>query len=130
MIMENTNLLELDLEESRKNIIDFIRKYVKDFNKQGAVVGLSGGVDSALVLKLCVEALGSNNVIAVMLPERDSSVRNSIDAKKFAIDLGVRIIYKKITNLLSLIGVYRLYPPTFFIKKSLIEKFVHQKRKD
>ena len=48
MIVENTNLLELDFEESRKNIINFIRKYVTDLNKQGAVVGLSGGIDSAL----------------------------------------------------------------------------------
>ena len=130
MIMENTNLLELDLEESRKNIIDFIRKYAADLNKQGAVVGLSGGIDSALVLKLCIEALGYKNVIAVMLPERDSSDQNTLDAKKFARQLGVRIIYKKITNILSLIGIYRLYPPTFLIKRSLIEKYVYQKRKD
>ena len=128
--MENNNLLEFDLEITKKNIIDFIRKYVKDLNKQGAVVGLSGGVDSALVLKLCVEALGYKNVIAVMLPERDSSGQNTIDAKKFAKELGVRTIYKKITNILSLIGVYRLYPPTFLIKRSLIEKYVYQKRKD
>ena len=128
--MENNNLPELDLEESRKKIIDFIKKYTTGLNKQGAVVGLSGGIDSALVLKLCVEALGPGNVIAVMLPERDSGAQNLVDAKKFASDLGVRIIYKKITNLLSLIGIYRLYPPTFFIKRSLVEKFVHQKRKD
>jgi len=128
--MESNNLLEFDLEITKKNIIDFIRKYGKDLNKQGAVVGLSGGVDSALVLKLCVEALGYKNVIAVMLPERDSSGQNTIDAKKFAGELGVRIIYKKITNILSLIGVYRLYPPTFLIKRSLIEKYVYQKRKD
>ena len=128
--MENNNLLEFDLEITKKNIIDFIRKYATDLNKQGAIVGLSGGIDSALVLRLCVEALDSNNVIAVMLPERDSSPRNIIDAKKFAKELGVRIIYKKITNILSLIGVYRLYPPTFLIKRSLIEKYVYQKRKD
>jgi NAD+ synthase len=128
--MENNNLLELDLEISKKNIIDFIIKYVKVLNKQGAVVGLSGGIDSALVLKLCVEALGADKVIAVMLPERDSDPKNIIDAKKFANELGVRIIYKKITNLLSAVGIYRLYPPTFFIKKSLIEKYVDRKRKD
>jgi NAD+ synthase len=128
--MENNNLLELDLEISKKNIIDFIIKYVKVLNKQGAVVGLSGGIDSALVLKLCVEALGADKVIAVMLPERDSDPKNIIDAKKFANELGVRIIYKKITSLLSAVGIYRLYPPTFFIKKSLIEKYVDRKRKD
>src|SRR4030043_1350824 len=122
--MENKNLLEFDLETSKKNIIVFIKKYLTDLNKQGAIVGLSGGIDSALVLKLCVEALGADKVIAVMLPERDSNPKHVIDAKKFASDLGVRIIYKKITNILSAIGVYRLYPPTFLIKKSLIEKFV------
>ena len=128
--MEKNNLLEFDLEITKKNIIDFIRKYVIDLSKQGAIVGLSGGVDSALVLKLCVEALGYKNVIAVMLPERDSSGKNTIDAKKFASELGVRVIYKKLTNILSAIGVYRLYPPTFLIKRSLIEKYVYRKRKD
>jgi NAD+ synthase len=127
--MENNNLLEFDLKASKKNIIGFIRKYIKDLNRQGAVVGLSGGIDSALVLKLCVEALGHKNVIAVMLPERDSSLKNINDAKKFAKEIGVRIIYKKITGMLSLIGVYSLYPPTFFFKKSFIEKYVRQKRK-
>ncbi len=128
--MENNNLLEFDLEASKKNIIGFIRKYIKDFNRQGAVVGLSGGIDSALVLTLCVEALGSKNVIAVMLPERDSSQKNINDAKKFAKELGVRIIYKKITRILSFIGVYSLYPPTFLFKKSFIEKYSRQKRKN
>ncbi|MDD5622395.1 MAG: NAD(+) synthase [Actinomycetota bacterium] len=127
--MEN-NLLEFDLEISRKNIVGFIRKYAKDLNRQGAVVGLSGGIDSSLVLKLCVEALGHKNVIAVMLPERDSGLKNINDAKKFAKELGVRIIYKKITGILSFIGVYSLYPPTFFFKKSFIEKYVRQKRKN
>jgi NAD+ synthase len=128
--MESNNLLEFDLEITKKNIIYFIRKYVLDLNKQGALVGLSGGVDSVLVLKLCVEALGARNVIAVILPERDSSSQNTIDAKKFASLLGVKIIYKKLTNILSAIGIYRLYPPTFLIKKSFIEKYVNKKRKD
>ncbi len=128
--MENNDLLKLDFEESIKKLIDFIRKYVTDLKKQGAVVGLSGGIDSALVLKLCVEALGPDNVIAVMLPERDSNPRHILDAKKFANELGVKIIYKKITNLLSVLGIYRLYPPTFFFKRSFIEKYADKKRKD
>lgn len=128
--MENNNLLEFDLEITKKNIIDFIRKHVIDLGKQGAIVGLSGGIDSALVLKLCVEALGASNVIAVMLPERDSNPKNIKDAKNYASALAVKIIYKKITNILSAIGIYRLYPPTFFIKRSLVERFVYQKRKE
>ena len=128
--MENNNLLDLDLEESRKKITHFIRKNTSDLGKQGAVIGLSGGIDSALVLKLCSEALGPENVIAIMLPERDSGAQHAIDAKKFADSLGVKLIYKKITSLLSLIGIYRLYPPTFFLKKSVIERFVRNKRKD
>ncbi len=128
--MENNNLLGFDLEITKKNIIDFIRKYVADLNRQGAVVGLSGGIDSALVLKLCVEALGASSVIAVVLPERDSSVKNTVDAKRYASQLGVRIIHKKITGLLSALGVYRLYPPTFFVKRNVIERFAHRKRKE
>ena len=128
--MEKNYLLKLDFEESRKKIIDFIRKYVRVLKKQGAVVGSSGGIDSALVLRLCVDALGPDKVIAVMLPERDSDPGHITDAKKFADDLGVKIIYKKITRLLNSIGIYSLYPPTLFFKRSFIEKYADKKRKD
>jgi NAD+ synthase len=126
--MDINNLLEFDLKSTRENIIDFIKKYVAELNKEGAIVGLSGGIDSALVLKLCVEALSPDKVVAVILPERDSNPKNIKDAKKFAKELGVKVIYKKLTPLLSLSGAYRLYPPTFFIRRSIVEKYANNKR--
>ena len=128
--MDINNLLEFDLKSTKENIINFIKKYVYELNKEGAIVGLSGGIDSALVLKLCVEALNPDKVIAVILPERDSNPKNIKDAKKFAKELGVKVIYKKLTPLLSLSGAYRLYPPTFFIKRTIIERYVSKKREN
>lgn len=49
-------------------IIEGIRKYVKDTNANGFVLGISGGKDSTVVAKLLVEALGSDKVLGVMMP--------------------------------------------------------------
>ncbi len=66
-----------------------IREY---FSKQGfskAILGLSGGIDSALVLALAVDALGAENVKAVLLPSRFSSQHSIDDAVALADNLGV-----------------------------------------
>jgi len=108
---------------------DFIRGYVAKLKKDGAVVGLSGGLDSAVILKLCSMAIGSKNVLAVVLPERDSSAKNIQDALRLAKELEIKCIRKRITPILSLIGIYRMYPPSFLFKKSVIEKYINKKRK-
>lgn len=73
---------------------DLLEKFLKDetnaagFSK--AVVGLSGGVDSALVAALCAKALGPKNVLAVVLPHRMSNPQSMKDADYVAHELGVR----------------------------------------
>lgn len=74
--------------------IDKIAQGLKDFfEKAGfkkAVVGLSGGVDSALVAKFAVLALGKENVTALLMPHDDISLASSLpDAKAFAEELGI-----------------------------------------
>lgn len=91
-------------------------------------MGLSGGIDSAVTLKLCTEALGSDRVLAVILPERDSDRKNILDAVKLAEKLKVKYIIKKITFILSLIGAYRLYPPSIFFKRSVVQRYITRKR--
>lgn len=122
------NPLNLDLKLNTENIKDFIREHVEKLGKDGVVVGLSGGVDSAVVLKLCSEAIGSENVLAVILPERDSDSSNIKDALRFAGELDIRHIKKKITFILSLAGIYRMYPPSFFFKKSFVGKYIIKRR--
>jgi NAD+ synthase (glutamine-hydrolysing) len=66
----------------------------KDYvNKNGfskAIIGLSGGIDSALVLKIAVDALGRDNVRAVMMPSCFTAEISKIDAKILAQNLGVK----------------------------------------
>jgi NAD+ synthase (glutamine-hydrolysing) len=69
-------------------ISDYFQKM--KFNK--AVLGLSGGVDSALVLALAVEALGKDNVFPVMMPSPYSSDHSVTDSEKLASNLDVKVI--------------------------------------
>jgi NAD+ synthase len=60
-------------------------------------VGISGGIDSSVVLALCVRALGEKRVLGVMLPEKDSSPENFIFARKLAEKFKVDYIIEDIT---------------------------------
>ena len=67
-----------------KNICEFVRDYYKKSNLTGAVVGISGGKDSAVVAALLVEALGAENVVGVALPchSKDEDLADAIMLSK------------------------------------------------
>jgi NAD+ synthase (glutamine-hydrolysing) len=67
-----------------------VRDYLGKIGFPGAVLGLSGGIDSALTLAVAVDALGAENVRAVMMPSRYTSDMSLEDAKDMAQRLGVR----------------------------------------
>jgi NAD+ synthase (glutamine-hydrolysing) len=67
-----------------------VRDYVDKHRFEGVVIGLSGGVDSALVLTLACDALGSGRVHAVMMPSRYTSTMSERDAAAMARGLGVK----------------------------------------
>ncbi len=71
-------------------LVRFIREETRKVGMNRVVVGLSGGVDSALSAALAVDALGAENVLCVMLPYRNSSKDSLDDAKLFAEKFGVR----------------------------------------
>jgi len=125
---EDDRLIKTDKNKVINNIIDFIRRYAIDLKKDGALIGLSGGLDSCITLKLCVEALGRDNVLAVILPERDSDPSHMKDAREFAESLSVKYTVKKISPVLWWLGVYRLYPPAFLFPRRIQEKFVLKQR--
>jgi NAD+ synthase (glutamine-hydrolysing) len=66
------------------------RDYVRKCGFSKALVGLSGGIDSALVAAIAVEALGAENVVGVGMPTEYSSLGSIDDARKLAKNLGVR----------------------------------------
>jgi NAD+ synthase len=98
--------LQIDLEATRREIVDFVRREVDRFGRDGVLVGFSGGLDSSTVGFLCQEALGAGRVHGLILPERDSSRRNMEDAEKVVRLLGVRYETIDITPILDDIGVY------------------------
>jgi NAD+ synthetase len=67
-----------------------IRDYGGKFGLQRAVLGLSGGIDSALVATLAADALGPDNVVGIAMPSRYSSDHSVADARSLAANLGIR----------------------------------------
>ena len=99
--------LDIDREGETQRICDFIKLQVLSvYKRKGVVVGLSGGVDSALLACLCVQALGSERVRGLILPEKESSPESAIFATKQATALGIDTEVVDITPMLEAFGVY------------------------
>ena len=82
---------ELDLEASvYKALVTGTRDYIDKHGFPGVVLGLSGGIDSALVATIAVDAIGADRVRAVMMPFRYTSNMSQEDAAKQAAALGIR----------------------------------------
>lgn len=75
--------------------------------KKGAVVGISGGVDSSVVLALCVKAVGADKVLAVLMPEKESEAESLFLAKDLASFYHVNYIIEDITAALEGLGCYK-----------------------
>ena len=82
------SLLHLDYDEITPRIERFIRDYVEKTKAKGIVLGLSGGIDSSTVAALSALAIGGENVLGLMLPEKETRKTTDIEhaklvAKKF-----------------------------------------------
>ena len=88
-------------------IAERLREVVyKDLRRRGAVIGLSGGVDSSLVAFLCVRAFGPERVLAVLMPEGESA-SDTLDLSRVAAEAaGVETVLEDITGLLEAAGCY------------------------
>ncbi len=85
-----TKDLKINPKLVKELLVRFIQEETHKVGMSRVVVGLSGGVDSALSAALAVEALGKENVICVILPHKTSSKDSLSDAKLFAEKFGVR----------------------------------------
>ena len=113
MTQERTITLEwnvLDIEECSEveRLSGGLTKAVSTvLHKRGAVVAISGGVDSAVCAALAVRAVGVERVLALILPERDSSPESAVRARALAAHLGLTPLEQDIGPALEAIGCYR-----------------------
>ncbi len=100
--------LAINTDLAHEILTGFIKSEITRVGFKGAVIGLSGGIDSALSCVLAAKALGAENVLAVRMPYKDSS-RDSLQHAQLLIDqLGVQSKTIKITDIVE--PIFRLDP--------------------
>ena len=89
-LQETTNGLELNTEIVRKLLVNFVRDETNNAGFQRGVIGVSGGVDSAVSAFLTAEALGKDHTLGIIMPYRTSNPRSVEDAETVIQKLGIR----------------------------------------
>jgi NAD+ synthase len=104
----NINSILINPKEEVDNIVKSIRyafQYI--LKKRGAVIGVSGGIDSSVALALTAMALGNTKVLAVMLPEKESTGDNIVFVEKLLKKVNVECVTEDITGALNGLGCYQ-----------------------
>lgn len=104
MILEPTR----EIAEIHALLVGKIRNYFTSAGKKRAVLGLSGGIDSAIVAALAVDALGAENVHGILMPSQFSSLSSVTDSIELANNLGIS---------------YDIVPIEKIYKRAMIEMF-------
>ncbi len=102
--------MKIEPEKVPPSLENFIREYTDKLEREGVILGLSGGIDSAVIAALCVRALGPKKTLALIMPEKDSKKEHTEDALNFAGELGIEVKLIDITPYLKELGVYKLFP--------------------
>jgi NAD+ synthase len=101
-------MLTIDAAAESTRIQAALREQVLGtLRRRGVVLGLSGGVDSSTVAALCAAALGADRVVALLMPEPDSSGASLALGRLVAAALGLRAIEEPIGDVLEAVGCYR-----------------------
>lgn len=94
----------MDFERIAERIVDFIREQVEAANAEGVILGLSGGIDSAVVAFLCVRALGREKVLATIMPEKGVTAEEDVaDAIEIAKMLGIEYRVIEISDIVKML---------------------------
>jgi NAD+ synthase len=103
----STRLLQIDAPRVAADIEAAVKTQVLGtLRRRGAVIGLSGGIDSSVVATLCTRALGRERVVGLLMPERDSSGDALTLGRQLGAHLGVAVIVEDIAPVLEGAGCY------------------------
>jgi NAD+ synthase len=101
--------LAIDADATIEALAQGTATAIRELGRRGAVVAVSGGVDSGVVAGIAVRALGPEHVMLLRLPERDMGTNSSSDlGLELAETLGARTVEQPITAALEGLGCYRL----------------------
>lgn len=98
--LNNVELTTLEIAEKLRNDVFHVLK------RRGAILGISGGIDSSVTLALAVRALGADKVIGIMMPENDSSPDSKMLALELAGKFNIKTIDENMTAALTGFGCY------------------------
>ena len=102
------NDIKIDAAAEVNRIVDQMQQIVgQNLRKRGAVIGISGGLDSSVCLALSARAFSPERVLGVTMPESDSNPESAALARKLAKKFGVSYIVEDMTAALAGFGAYR-----------------------
>ena len=103
----NKDSLKIDAAVVTEQLCNTIRTQIRSrLHKTGAIIGISGGIDSTVSAALCARALGPERVVGIMMPEKDSSPLSEQLARKLASQFGFEAIKEDISGGLAGLGCY------------------------
>ena len=103
----SSKVLELDTKAEVERIAGHLRKQVQSLKRRGAVIALSGGIDSSVVAGLCAKAFGPKRCHGLLMPERDSSPATLEISRGVAEAFAIPFTFEEITASLDALGCYR-----------------------
>ena len=117
--------------ELRDSIVNFIKEEVTNQRKDGILIGISGGIDSAVVCALAAEALPKEKIFGFILPDKDSSPETVKEARMVADRFYItNLIVEDISEKLEVFGTYKLFGDLYQVSSEEREKLITKKRKE
>jgi NAD+ synthase len=122
--------MKIKPEEVSLSLENFIKEYMEKLERDGVILGLSGGIDSAVLAVLCKRAVGPERTLGLIMPEKDSEEEHIQDALDFGKRLGIETRLINMTPHLKKLGIYKFAPLSAVpfsrkLRGFLIKKLIH-----